>query len=135
METECPFQRLIHREKHFFWPRREARGILVPRPGIKLASPALEAQSLNHWTAREVPGQAFLIAHVGPTGWPGSYSQYKKLCILLFPSCVTFFKDFHTCQLAGTQALVFTLAQPKAPAGPSFLLLVITHGGPGNTKP
>ena len=32
-----------------------ACGILVPRPGIKPMSPALEAQSLNHWTTREVP--------------------------------------------------------------------------------
>ena len=28
--------------------------ILIPRPGIKPAPPALEAWSLNHWTAREV---------------------------------------------------------------------------------
>ena len=28
---------------------------LVPQPGIKPASPALEAWSLNHWTTREVP--------------------------------------------------------------------------------
>ena len=32
-----------------------ACGILVPRPGIKPIPPAVEAQSLNHWTAREVP--------------------------------------------------------------------------------
>ena len=30
-------------------------GILVPWPGINPTSPALEAWSLNHWTAREVP--------------------------------------------------------------------------------
>ena len=29
--------------------------ILVPRPGIKPTPPAVEARSLNHWTAREVP--------------------------------------------------------------------------------
>ena len=29
-----------------------ACGILVPRPGIE---PALEIQSLNYWTTREVP--------------------------------------------------------------------------------
>ena len=29
-------------------------GILVPRPGFKPVPPAVEAQSLNHWTAREV---------------------------------------------------------------------------------
>ena len=31
----------------FFWPRREACGILVPRSGIQPRPPALEAQSLN----------------------------------------------------------------------------------------
>ena len=32
-----------------------ACGTLVPRPGIKLVSPAVEAsQSLNNWTTREV---------------------------------------------------------------------------------
>ena len=29
--------------------------ILVPRPGVEPMPPALEARSLNHWTAREVP--------------------------------------------------------------------------------
>ena len=32
-----------------------AYGTLVPQPGIELMPPALEAWSLNHWTAREVP--------------------------------------------------------------------------------
>ena len=40
----------------FFWPHCMACGVLVPPPGIKPAPPALEAQNLNHWTAREVPG-------------------------------------------------------------------------------
>ena len=30
-------------------------GILVPQPGIKPMPPALEVQSLIHWTARKVP--------------------------------------------------------------------------------
>ena len=29
-------------------------GILLPQPGIEPPPPTLEAQSLNHWTAREV---------------------------------------------------------------------------------
>ena len=37
-----------------------ACGILVPRPGVKPASPAVEARSLNHWTTREVPRSQFL---------------------------------------------------------------------------
>lgn len=35
-----------------------------------------------------------------------------------------FIKDFHVCQLAGTQALVFIFAQPKSHANPNFLLFV-----------
>ena len=30
-------------------------GIIVPQPGIEPMPPAVEAWSLNHWTAREVP--------------------------------------------------------------------------------
>ena len=32
-------------------------------PGIEPVSPAVEAQNLNHWTAREVPCFAFLRIH------------------------------------------------------------------------
>ena len=39
----------------FLWPHCVACGILVPQPGTKPAPPAVEAQSLNHWTTREVP--------------------------------------------------------------------------------
>ena len=38
-----------------FWPCRAARGISVPRLGMEPAPLAVEARSLNHWTAREVP--------------------------------------------------------------------------------
>ena len=44
----------------FFWPHQAACEILVPWPGIEPAPPALEAQSLNHWTAREVPERLFI---------------------------------------------------------------------------
>ena len=44
----------------FFWPCHAACGILVPLPGIELVSPAVEAWSLNHWTAREAPKLAVL---------------------------------------------------------------------------
>ena len=37
----------------FFWPCHEACKILVPQPGIELVPLALEAQSLNHWTAEK----------------------------------------------------------------------------------
>ena len=38
-----------------FWSHCTTCGILVPRAGIKPMPPAVEAQSLNHWTARDVP--------------------------------------------------------------------------------
>ena len=37
-------------------------GILVPRLGIEPASPALEAQGLNHWTTRKV--QHLILSHL-----------------------------------------------------------------------
>ena len=43
-----------------FWPCHEACRVLVPQPGIEPMPPAVEAWSLNHWTAREVWGPGFL---------------------------------------------------------------------------
>ena len=45
----------------FFGPFCAANRILVPWPEIKSAPPAVEAQSLNHWINREVPGKNILI--------------------------------------------------------------------------
>ena len=39
----------------FWFFGHESCGILTPHSGIEPASRALEARSLNHWTAREVP--------------------------------------------------------------------------------
>ena len=75
----CPF--------FFLWPHCATCGILVPRPGIEPAPPAVEAHSLNHWTAREVPGVLFykrIFIHFQcsqrsqiPCGWvsPAIYRQ------------------------------------------------------------
>ena len=38
-----------------FWLHHRACRILVPQPGIEPAPPAVQVQSLNPWTAREVP--------------------------------------------------------------------------------
>ena len=45
----------------FLFFGRAACGILVPQPGIEPVPPALEAQSLNHWSTREVPGAPFYL--------------------------------------------------------------------------
>ena len=39
-------------------------GILVPQPGIEPTLPALEAQSFNHGTAREVPALIFFFFNI-----------------------------------------------------------------------
>ena len=39
----------------FLWPCCIVCRILVLQPGIKLAPPAVEAWSPNHWTAKEFP--------------------------------------------------------------------------------
>ena len=44
----------------FFFPHSVAYGILIPRSGIELTSPALETWNLNHWTTREVHFMCFL---------------------------------------------------------------------------
>ena len=43
----------------YIWPCCETCGILVPQPGIKPASPAVEMWSLNHWATKEVPKSMF----------------------------------------------------------------------------
>ena len=48
-------------DNFLFWLCQAACGILVFWPGIEPMTPALEAQSLNHWTAREVPPTANII--------------------------------------------------------------------------
>ena len=47
-----------------FWPHCAACGILVPRQGIETIGPALEAQSLNYRTAKEVPVSFFEIPRI-----------------------------------------------------------------------
>ena len=45
----------------YFLPHHAACGILTPRPGIEPISPAVEAQSPNHWTTRELPTHTYFL--------------------------------------------------------------------------
>ena len=40
---------------------RMAGGNLVPQPGIRPRTPAVEIWSINHWTVSEIPENCFLI--------------------------------------------------------------------------
>ena len=48
-------------KNHFFWLLCVARGILVPQPATEPKLSALEMQSLNHWTAKEVPHNSLYV--------------------------------------------------------------------------
>ena len=48
-----------------FWLHNVACGILVPQPGIKPVTPAVEAQILNHWTTREISQMSFFVIALG----------------------------------------------------------------------
>ena len=50
-----PHLMLIYIYTHIYRPPQEAFGILVPQSGFEPVSSAVKAQSLNHWTTREVP--------------------------------------------------------------------------------
>ena len=52
-----------------FWPCHVACRILDSQPGIESGSPAVEAQSPNHFTTREVSIMAFLKSFQRGQGW------------------------------------------------------------------
>ena len=52
--SPIPHDCLSHSFFSLFWLHRSTCGILVLRPGIKPVSSAMEGQSPNHWTTREV---------------------------------------------------------------------------------
>ena len=61
-----------------FWPHRVACGILVPWLGTEPTSPALEVQSLYHWTAGEVlPYDIIAYSHHAVHYAPGT-------CLVIF---------------------------------------------------
>ena len=60
----------------------KACGTLVPQPGIKPMSPAVEVWSLNHWTTMEVPNLIFLPSPIScPLSPLSPLTGYK----LVFP--------------------------------------------------
>ena len=60
-----------------FWLYHVACGILVPRPGIKPTPPTVEAWSLNHWTAREVP--MYVLYYVWECSFYTQFSERSTL--------------------------------------------------------
>ena len=50
---------LSEEETFFFRQHCTAYGVLVPRSRVEAPSPAVEVQSLNHWTVRQAPGRDY----------------------------------------------------------------------------
>ena len=63
-----------------FWLCLVTCGILVPQPGIEPVPPALEPQSLNHWTPREVP-RPLSRHHIRKQWWANSCSCPRLLVL------------------------------------------------------
>ena len=59
-QISVPRSSLLSWALFFFSIGCAACGILAPQPGIEPTPAALEAQSLHHWTTREVPGISLL---------------------------------------------------------------------------
>ena len=83
-----------------FWPHCKACGILVPWPGIEPTPTALEAWSLNHWTAREVPEERISLKEKKKKKNPHNHKENKflidkfyhiKIQIFIFSSLVHLF--------------------------------------------
>uniref|UniRef100_A0A8C9CVZ7 Ig-like domain-containing protein n=1 Tax=Phocoena sinus TaxID=42100 RepID=A0A8C9CVZ7_PHOSS len=78
----------------FFWPCSAACRISVPKAGTEPEPPAVEAQSPNHWTTKEVPDHHILIlepAHIPQrTSPPIRDHTSSHLCSVLGNHCSTF---------------------------------------------
>ena len=79
----------------FFWLPHEACGILVSWPGIKPVPPALEAQSLNHWTIRDISIFSFFTCL--SYFWLYYFLYIKKVLTLLSKNSVSYISSLHLC--------------------------------------
>ena len=91
-----------------------ACGILIPLPGIKPLSPAVEVGSLNYWTVREVPMHN-----------PLSLGPMKSMVMKRLGSREGFFR-----QTKGTLGNPQTRPQLLAPIIPSWSFLLPWAGSP-----
>ena len=95
-----------------FLPHHVACGTLVPHPGIKPATPALEARSPNHWTTREVLRESLLILRF--------FSVYACITYYYRSWCYTFACVYYT-----VAQLCLALCDPIDCNPPGFYVHVI----------
>ena len=59
----------------------EACGYLDPRPAIEPVPLALEVRSLNHWTAKKVPGQLYSCSQLFPVSSVEGSAPLDVACV------------------------------------------------------
>ena len=92
-----------------------ACGTLFPRPGSEPMAPALEVQSLNHWTIRKVPSISYCLslnlASLMDSKWRSSVAILKFLVLNSEPDDLSH-KDslcgLYTCMSASFLCPPFT---------------------------
>ena len=108
-----------------FWPRCTACGILVPRLGIKSTTLAVEAQSLNHWTAREVTEQQYYF-ECHPQGLRSASTLNFVITVFSLPTSLFRTSDFnetkHSIQCRKKGIRKYRASHPRA-TGSSLLIL------------
>ena len=72
----------------FSWQCCTACGLLAPWPGIEPPPLALEVQSLNHWTTREVPQLSSVRCHPTTSKFNVSQMEFIFSPQTCFRSCV-----------------------------------------------
>ena len=84
-----------------FWPHLIVYRISVPCPGIEPEPPALEAQSLNHWTTRELP-MLFIFKQlywdIIYTPYSASIYVYNSMALVypqIYTTITTILEHFH----------------------------------------
>ena len=139
--------------KHFYfislsWLYYEARRILVPRPGIEPASPAMEVQSPNDWTTREVTTlcrqnncKPTSQGHGASAGGPDADGQLRALIVVQLLSRVQLFETPRTAahqaplscylpELAQIHAYrVGDAIQPTHPLSAKWTAVTLGQGG------
>ena len=77
-----------------FWPHCTACGLLTPWPGVEPGLPALEAPSINHWSAREAP-TCIILNNITIQNYYDIYFKFLVKNYLFYmtpsPSLVDFF--------------------------------------------
>ena len=96
----------------------EACGILAPWPGIKPAPPALEVQSLNHQTTREVPKIHWIFVSMNYLLKQASLTSKLLECYR-----ITLVLEYHMVQVHNNSVFIYITPVFQNNTGMAFFFL------------